>query len=93
MPSLTYAEVFAVFHSRCLLVSFSVNSSSAAPSTLSQRRPSVTCSASIARQPGCEALLRSRGRGAPGSQDHVLRNQSVGSRCSVAVSPGASESL
>ena len=53
-------------------------------STPSQRRPSVTCSASIDRQPGREALSRRRGRGAPGSHDHVLRNHSVGSRCSGA---------
>ncbi len=78
--SFTYGVGFGASNSRARFVSFSVNRSSGAPSHRSQRRPSVGWLASTAPL----GVARRVGRMAPTSHDHVLRNQSVGSRSSSA---------
>ena len=62
---------------RSKFVSFSVNRSSGAPST---DEPAQAERLVVGLDHAGSPRARSRGRGLPGSHDHVLRNQSVGSR-------------
>jgi len=69
---------------RSVFVSFSVNRSSADPSTYRYRAPSVGCAAAMASAPFGPVASRSDGRGVSAGAVQVLRNQRVGRRCSVA---------
>src|ERR1035438_3828400 len=85
MPSFGYGVTGAAPNRRCTLVSFSQNSAAGAvPSgpgpAISSSGPRNGCS--IAAAESAAAFMA--GLGAPSSQDHVLRNQAVGSTCSVA---------
>ncbi len=84
MPSFGYAGDSSAPHSRAALDSLSQNSSVASSGACRCHVPSWWCSATTTRwSPGC---ARSDGFGVFGGNDHVLRNHSVGSRCSGASS-------
>src|SRR5208283_5796944 len=84
MPSLTYGLEFGFPKMRSLFVSFSVKRSDTSPSTYSQRSPNSADEAAMMRRPAGPVTCRSTGLGVSGHQVHVLRNQRVGSRWSVA---------
>src|SRR5689334_2650863 len=86
MPSFGYGVTGSVPNSRLVFVSFSQNKTAgAAPSgpqsAISSSGPRAGCS--IRTDAPLAATMV--GRGAPASQDHVLRNQDVGSTCRVSV--------
>src|SRR4051812_15592454 len=85
MPSFTNGDALGVLKQRWLFVSFSVNNSVGSPAQCIRHSPSSWCDASTATVPfaAC-AALRSFGLGVGLAHDHVLRNHSVGNRCSRA---------
>src|SRR5215203_6576210 len=83
MPSLTYGLGFDPTPKRSRLVSFSVKSQVGVPSASNLRSPSAGCDADT--PPPSSARLR-EGLGPSALRDHSLRNQIVGSTCSVAAS-------
>src|ERR1039457_1438373 len=85
MPSFGYGVTGAAPNRGCVLVSFSQNSAvGTVPSgpgpAISSNWPRNGWSTRIAPAP----VAAKAGRGAPSSQDQVLRNQAVGSTCTVA---------
>ena len=71
---MTYGEAFGWPHRRCALLSFSVKSSSGAPSQCSQYSPRSGCAAWTTHGAAC----RSDGLRASSPHDQVLRNHRVG---------------
>ena len=87
MPSLTYGVRFGTPQSRSALVSFSVNSSSGAPSQASQYVAEVVVRRlRLDGSAGRRIWRAAAGRRRRVPQDQVLRNQSVGRRWSGAAS-------
>src|ERR1022692_4070928 len=90
MPSFGYGVTGAAPNRCCVLVSFSQNSAvGTVPSgpgpAISSNWPRNGCSTRIAPVPAADGPVAAKaGRGAPSSQDQVLRNQAVGSTCTVA---------
>src|ERR1035438_9421444 len=91
MPSFGYGVTGAAPNKRCVLVSFSQNN--AAGPVPSGPGPAISSSGprngwsavtEVAPVHAVAPAAAKAGRAAPSSQDHVLRNQAVGSTCRVA---------
>src|SRR5262245_42648315 len=83
MPSFTYGEALGNPKTRAVLVSLLVNNTGTARSNSSWRSPRIGCEAVIDCAPHCF----SEGIDAAGfDHAHVLRNHSVGRRCTIAAS-------